>query len=96
MRNLCDTIFYMETNVLQDFHICISVPLKKTAYLHKIKKRQLLTKKTVRCCKLKESYCDFLFQYPIETFLSIMCMLVANIFWFLKKITSQFNYKLHK
>ena len=25
--NTCDTIFYMETNVLQDIHICISVPL---------------------------------------------------------------------
>ena len=29
MRNLRDTIFYMKTNVLQDFHICISVPLNK-------------------------------------------------------------------
>ena len=28
MRNLRDTIFYMKTNVLQDFCICISVPLK--------------------------------------------------------------------
>ena len=27
MRNLRDTIFYMKTNVLQYFHICISVPL---------------------------------------------------------------------
>ena len=27
MRNLHDTIFQMKTNVLQDFHICISVPL---------------------------------------------------------------------
>ena len=27
LRNLCDTIFCMRTNVLQDFHICISVPL---------------------------------------------------------------------
>ena len=26
MRNLCDTIFYLKTNVLQDFHICMSVP----------------------------------------------------------------------
>ena len=26
MRNLRDTIFYMETNALQHFHICISVP----------------------------------------------------------------------
>ena len=26
MRNLRDTIFYMKTDVLQDFHICISVP----------------------------------------------------------------------
>ena len=25
---LCDTVFYMKTNVLQDFHVCISVPLK--------------------------------------------------------------------
>ena len=29
MRNLRGTIFYMKTNVLQDFHICISVPLKE-------------------------------------------------------------------
>ena len=27
MRNLRDTIFCMKTNELQDFHICISVPL---------------------------------------------------------------------
>ena len=27
MRNLRDTVFNMTTNVLQDFHICISVPL---------------------------------------------------------------------
>ena len=27
MRNLRDTIFYMKANVLQDFHINISVPL---------------------------------------------------------------------
>ena len=27
MRNLRYTIFYMETNVLQDFHISIRVPL---------------------------------------------------------------------
>ena len=28
MYNLRNTIFYMKTNVLQDLHICISVPLK--------------------------------------------------------------------
>ena len=27
MHNLCGTIFYIKTNVLQDFHICMSVPL---------------------------------------------------------------------
>ena len=27
MRNLCGTTFYIKTNVLQDFHICMSVPL---------------------------------------------------------------------
>ena len=27
MRNLRVTVFYMKTNVLQNFHICISVPL---------------------------------------------------------------------
>ena len=27
MRNLRDTVFYMKTNVLQYFHICIRVPL---------------------------------------------------------------------
>ena len=30
MRNLRVTFFYMKANVLQDFHICISVPLIKT------------------------------------------------------------------
>ena len=30
MRNLCGTIFYIKTNVLQDFHICMSVPLKNS------------------------------------------------------------------
>ena len=29
MRNLLCSIFYMKTNVLQGFHICISVPLKR-------------------------------------------------------------------
>ena len=29
MRNLRDTTFYMKANVLQDFYICISVPLRK-------------------------------------------------------------------
>ena len=28
MDNLHDTIFYMKTNILQEFHICISVSLK--------------------------------------------------------------------
>ena len=28
MRNRRGTTFYMKTNVLQDFHICISVPLR--------------------------------------------------------------------
>ena len=28
MRNLRVTVFYMKTNVLQNFHICISAPLK--------------------------------------------------------------------
>ena len=27
MRSLRDAIFYVETIVLQDFHVCISVPL---------------------------------------------------------------------
>ena len=27
MRNMCGTIFYIKTNVLQDFHICTNVPL---------------------------------------------------------------------
>ena len=29
MRNLCDTIFCINTSVLQNFHICMSVPLIK-------------------------------------------------------------------
>ena len=35
MRNLRGTFFYMKTNVLQDFHICISaplIPIEKTVY----------------------------------------------------------------
>ena len=28
MRNLFDTIFCINTSVLQNFHICMSVPLK--------------------------------------------------------------------
>ena len=28
MQNLCDIVFYMNVNVLQNFHICNSVPLK--------------------------------------------------------------------
>ena len=32
MRNLRDTIFYVKTNVLQNFYICISVPLKSKTY----------------------------------------------------------------
>ena len=27
MRNMCGTIFYIKTYVLQDFHTCMSVPL---------------------------------------------------------------------
>ena len=27
MRNMRGTIFYLKTNVLQDFHICMTVPL---------------------------------------------------------------------
>ena len=29
MRNLRGTIFYIKTNVLQDFRFCMSVPLKE-------------------------------------------------------------------
>ena len=32
MRNLRDTIFYVKTNVLQNFYIYISVPLKSKTY----------------------------------------------------------------
>ena len=28
MHNLCGTIFYIKAHVLQDFHICMSVPLR--------------------------------------------------------------------
>ena len=35
MRNLRGTIFYMKTNVLQDFHICISVLLILAALIGK-------------------------------------------------------------
>ena len=33
MRNLRDTILYVKTNIWQDFHICISVPLMRTVML---------------------------------------------------------------
>ena len=29
LHNLRDTIFHMKANVLQNFHICISIPLRK-------------------------------------------------------------------
>ena len=32
MRNLCGTIFYIKTNVLQDFRICMSVPLRQNLH----------------------------------------------------------------
>ena len=37
MRNLCGTVFNIKTNVLQDFRICMSVPLnlKKTEIRYK-------------------------------------------------------------
>ena len=28
MRNLCDINFYKKADIMQDFHICISVPLR--------------------------------------------------------------------
>ena len=39
MRNLCDTVFYIKTNVLQNFCFCISVPLSgmKTKSLIKLR-----------------------------------------------------------
>ena len=33
MRNLCGTVFYIKTNVLQDFRICMSVPLTSKFFL---------------------------------------------------------------
>ena len=44
MHNLRDTIFYMKTNVLQDFHICISVPL--------IPKNQISVAATLNCARM--------------------------------------------
>ena len=44
MRNLRDTGFYMKTNVLQKFHVCISVPLTiviVTIMAEKISKKNL-------------------------------------------------------
>ena len=38
---LRDTIFYMKTNVLQDFHICISVPLNRLTFIGKTFKNQI-------------------------------------------------------
>ena len=37
------------------------------------------------CCTPEDLYYDFLFQYLVEIFLSIMRKSVANILWFLKK-----------
>ena len=36
MRNMCGTIFYIKTNVLQDFHICMSVPLIKVNHMRSL------------------------------------------------------------
>ena len=36
IRNLRYTIFYMKANILQDFHICRSVPLKMSATIQSL------------------------------------------------------------
>ena len=44
MRNLCDTIFYIKTDVLPEFHICMSVPLMySTGLLCFLSKRNYFT-----------------------------------------------------
>ena len=49
MRNLCGTIFYIKTNVLQDFHICMSVPLSQSLHFELISETKLIHI-LLRCC----------------------------------------------
>ena len=37
MCNMCDTVFSMRTNVLQNFDICISVPLRDSVWVIRCK-----------------------------------------------------------
>ena len=41
MRNLSCIIFYMKMNILQNLHICISVPLNKKIYKYIYKTSEL-------------------------------------------------------
>ena len=54
MRNLRVTVFYMKTNVLQSFHICISVPLKQI----EISIISKITKKII-----KKEKCSYIFYF---------------------------------
>ena len=76
------------------WYCLVIISLKKTTYLHKIKEKI--------CCKSKDLLCDFLFQYPIEMFLSIHNVKVSSSHSLLPQkklfifscITPQFNFKL--
>ena len=50
MHNICETIFYMNTNVLQDFHICMSVPLSisQCQAVIKLIEKKIQTKGTLK------------------------------------------------
>ena len=54
MRNLLCSIFYMKTNVLQDFHICISVPSKREEEntIHRSGSSNFLVERTKSTVKL--------------------------------------------
>ena len=57
-RNLCDSVFHIKMNVLQNFHICIGVPLKYFFYFikhaeHLIKKKILFACSNARGVPVK-------------------------------------------
>ena len=58
MRNLRYTIIYMNTNILQDFHICIGVPLSRVLFHHKALRdcRQISILILSELSKLREFY----------------------------------------
>ena len=52
MRNMCDIVFSLKTNVLQNFHICISVPLRDSVWVIRCK---ALVRMVIQNCNFAHS-----------------------------------------